>query len=305
LTGMVQTVTGEITPDNLGFVLPHEHIFSDSYEISLNSQSVLLDRRVARQELLRYREAGGTTLVDQTVYGLGGNWEAVREVAEETGVQVIAGTGFYWEQFHPSWLRDMTERDIVELLVSDLTKGFQGTGIQAGILGEIASNHRLISAAEERVFRACAAAQREVPVPIATHALFNRIGMEQARLLESVGANLDKVAIGHCDTAPDVDYHEELLRLGVYVGYDSIGQLDKQTDEERADAVMQLVQRGWSKRILLSSDVCKRQQMHAYGGPGYDHVITNFLPLLRERGADDQLIDTLTRGNPRRLFTFD
>lgn len=301
----IPTVTGGIVPDKLGFVLPHEHVFNDLYELTLNSQSVRIDPRIACEELVQFKDAGGTTLVDQTVYGLGANWEGVREVAAEVGVHIIAGTGFYWERFHPTWLRDMAERDIVELLVSDLTKGFGETGIRAGILGEIASNHRMISAAEERVFRACAAAQREVPVPIATHAIFTHIGMEQARLLESAGADLDKVVIGHADTAPDVDYHEELLKLGVWIGYDSIGQLDKQSDEERADALMQLVSRGWSQRILLSSDLCKRQQMHAYGGPGYDHVITNFLPLLRERGANDQLIRTLTRDNPRELFTFD
>lgn len=301
----VQTVTGEVSPDDLGFVLPHEHVFHDMYEITMNSHLILNDKRIARDELQHYKNAGGTTLVDQTVYGLNPEPEDLAEVALEVGLHIIAGTGFYWGKFHPEWLADMSEREIVALLVKDLTSGFGTTDIKAGILGEIASHHRAVSPAEERVFRAVAAAQREVPVPIATHALFTRIGMEQVRILETAGADLEKVVVGHVDTLPDVDYHEELLRTGVWIAYDCVGQLDKQSDEQRADAIMELVERGWTRRLLLSMDVAKRGALRSYGGGGYDYLITSFLPLLRERGADDELIDTLTRHNPRDLFSFD
>ena len=300
----IQTVTGEISPDALGFVLPHEHVFHDLYAITMNSQMILSDKRVARAELQELKAAGCTTLVDQTIHGLHPDPEALRQVARDVGLNIIAGTGFYWEKYHPAWLASMSDSQVVALLVKDLTEGFGTTGIRAGVLGEIGSHHRAISPAEERVFRAVAAAQREAHVPISTHALFTRIGMDQVRLLESAGADLDKVVIGHVDTTPDVDYHEELLRTGVWIAYDSIGQLDKQTDEHRADAVMELVARGWKHRILLSTDVGKRGALKSYGGGGYVFLIDTFLPLLRERGADSELIDTLTRHNPRSLYTF-
>jgi phosphotriesterase-related protein len=49
-------------------------------------------------------------------------------------------------------------------------------------------------------------------------------------------------------------------------------------------------------------DVAKRGALKSYGGGGYTFLIESFLPLLRERGADDALVDTLTRENPRTLF---
>lgn len=300
----INTVTGPIRPDQLGLVLPHEHVFHDAYELTNNSGLIFSDRSVAVAELRDLRSAGCDTLVDQTVHGLHPEPERLRSVAEEVGINIIAGTGFYWEKFHPSWLSDMSTLEIVRLLVSDLLQGFAGTDIRANILGEIGTHHRLISPAEERVLRACAIAQREAHVPIATHALFTRVGLDQARILEDAGADLDKVVIGHCDTVPDVGYHVELLEAGVWIAYDAIGQLDKQSDERRADAIMDLVGRGWGHRILLSNDVGKRQALKAYGGAGYAHVITGFLPLLRERGANEALIDRLTRSNPRDLFTF-
>lgn len=300
----VQTVLGEVAPGDLGFVLPHEHVFHDIYEITMSSHMILSDPVVARQELGILKEKGGTTIVDQTVHGLNPEPELLRDVAADVGINIVAGTGFYWELFHPPWLADMTEADIVRLLVSDLTVGFAGTDVKAGIIGEIGTHHRLISPAEETVIRACAQAQREVGVPIATHALFTRIGMDQAQAFERAGADIDKLVIGHVDTTPDVDYHEELLRFGVWIAYDSIGQLDKQSDERRADAIVELIGRGYRDRILLSTDIGKRGALRAYGGQGYDHTITNFLPLLVERGLSQEDIDHLTRTNPQRLFTF-
>jgi phosphotriesterase-related protein len=300
----VQTVLGEVAPGDLGLVLPHEHVFHDVYEITMSSHMILSDPIVARHELGIFKEEGGGTIVDQTVHGLHPEPEKLRAVAADVGINIIAGTGFYWELFHPPWLADMTEVDIVRLLVSDLTKGFAGTDIKAGVIGEIGTHHRMISPAEERVIRACTQAQKEVGVPISTHALFTRIGMDQVRAFEGAGADLDKLVIGHVDTTPDVDFHEELLRTGVWIAYDSIGQLDKQSDERRADAIVELIRRGYRDRILLSTDIGKRGALRAYGGHGYDYTITGFLPLLAERGVSPEDIDQLTRSNPQRLYTF-
>jgi phosphotriesterase-related protein len=300
---MVQTVTGEVSSGDLGFALVHEHVLHDLYEITVNSQLILNDEDIARTELMAFKNAGGNTLVEQTVYGMNPEPEALRRLSREVGIHIIAGTGFYWERFHPPWLAQMSEGEIVQLLVRDLTDGFPGTGIRAGILGEIGSGHRGITPGEERVFRAVAQAQREVGVPIATHAVFTRIGMQQVRLLAASGADLEKVVIGHTDTVPNVDYQEELLKEGVWIAYDCIGQLDKQTDEGRADSIMELVSRGWGDRLLLSMDIAKRGALRSYGGGGYDYLTTTFLPLLSARGANAELIDRLTRDNPRRLFS--
>lgn len=301
---MVQTVLGEITPEQMGYTLVHEHLFHDVYEVTMNSNLIFSDYKVARSELELYKESGGVTLVDQTSHGINPQPEVLRSLSQETGVHVVAGTGFYWEKFHPAWVADMSQKELTELLVTDLTTGMCGTDVIAGIIGEIGTNHRAISPAEEKTFRACAAAQREVPVPISTHALFTRIGMAQLELLEDAGADLDHTVIGHVDTTPDVDYHEELLRRGVWIAYDAIGQLDKQTDEARAEGIAELIRRGWLDRLLLSTDVGKRPALAAYGGNGLPHVKNFFLPLLRDAGVTEGQINQIMVTNPARLFTF-
>ena len=66
------TVTGPISSDQLGFTLVHEHLFLDSTREGSDDNNLLNDAELAYQELMRYKNAGGVTLVDQTNGGLRG-----------------------------------------------------------------------------------------------------------------------------------------------------------------------------------------------------------------------------------------
>ena len=66
------TVTGPINSDQLGFTLVHEHLFLDATRESAGDNNLLNDPDLAYQELMRYVNAGGVTLVDQTNGGLRG-----------------------------------------------------------------------------------------------------------------------------------------------------------------------------------------------------------------------------------------
>ena len=51
-------------------------------------------------------------------------------------------TAFYIEPFHPPFLSRARQEDIAELFVEELTVGVAGTGIRAGIIGEIGTGAR-------------------------------------------------------------------------------------------------------------------------------------------------------------------
>jgi phosphotriesterase-related protein len=299
----VQTVTGPVAPDDLGVTLAHEHVLIDMYEVSLNSLLILSDEALACDELRLFQAAGGTTIVDQTIVGLNPEPEALRRISSATGVRIVAGTGVYWRRFRPAWVDGMSVEELAARFVADLTVGIGTTDVRAGIIGEVATGHRDIDEVEERVLRAAAMAQARTGVPIATHAIYGRIGLRQLDLLVGSGASLDKVAIGHGDTNQDPGYHDEVLARGAWLGFDTIGQTDKVTDDWRADRIVQLAGAGHLDRLLVSSDVCKRPALARNGGGGYAHVLRSFVPLLRERGFGDREVDALLRDNPRRFLT--
>jgi phosphotriesterase-related protein len=299
---VVQTVTGPVPADQLGVTLVHEHVLIDMYEASLNAAGVLLDERAAAEELLLFREAGGVTIVDQTTVGLHPDLGGLRRISVATGVRIIAGTGVYWRRFRPSWIELLSESELCSRFVSELTEGVGPDRVRAGLIGEVATGHRDIDAVEARVLRAAAKAQAETDRPIATHALFTRIGLDQLDLLEAAGADPERVLIGHADTCPDEGYHAALLERGAWLGFDTIGQDDKTSDDWRADRVADLAAKGHLDRLLISSDVCKRPALVRYGGGGYAHVLRGFVPRLQARGFGPGEIRQLLVDNPRRFL---
>lgn len=295
----VQTVRGPIPAEELGFVLPHEHIIVDSYDVRRNSEGVLLDQQMAINEVALFKAAGGDTMVEQTIYGLHPDPAGLRDISENTGVHIIAGTGFYWEMYYPSWLAQMSTADITKRFVEHITVGFPGTDIRAGFMGELGTSHRGITPTETKVLQAAAQAQKETGIPIGTHALFTEIGIDQLNILEEAGADLEITVIGHCDTNRDVNYSRKLLKRGVWIAYDAVGQFDKQTDERRAETITTLVREGYGDKILISTDIAGRSRMVTHGGKGYGYLQTHFLPMLRTAGLTEDEIAILTRINPQ------
>jgi predicted metal-dependent phosphotriesterase family hydrolase len=66
----IMTVTGPVTPDELGIVLAHEHIFIDLVR-EYRGSGLLNDEYLACQELRALKKAGGSTLVDLTLDEIG------------------------------------------------------------------------------------------------------------------------------------------------------------------------------------------------------------------------------------------
>src|SRR6266852_133759 len=77
---MITTVLGQITPQEAGFTLSHEHLMCDLWRLFPSYDNILDDECLAEEELCRYRDAGGGAVVDCTSVGLGRNPEALRRI---------------------------------------------------------------------------------------------------------------------------------------------------------------------------------------------------------------------------------
>ena len=247
----VMTVTGPIAADRLGFTLIHEHIFLDLMRDVWSGDGFLNDPKLAAEEIGDFREAGGVTIVDQTSGGLRGNdhdlfpikhAEAVRQVAESTGVNIVLGCGWYRETYYePSLWRKKTD-EIAEELVVDLTEGIEGTDVRAGIIGEVGAHFNWLSPVEERVLRAAARAQMKTGVLLTTHSTRGPVGLDQLDILQQEGVDPRRVSIGHCHSYSYFEYHQEIARRGAFICFDRMGTLKGANDYERE----KLLRAGWT-----------------------------------------------------------
>jgi predicted metal-dependent phosphotriesterase family hydrolase len=299
----VMTVLGSVPGLELGPTQVHEHLVSDSNLawIAGDLTKLLNHPEVAVEELRGYRDAGGRSLVDVTTPDLGRDPEALRAIAEASDVYVIMGCGFYREPYYPSWLNETSTAELARRLVTEIEEGVGETGIRPGIIGEIGSHKSWVSGVEERVFRAAGRAQRETGLPVMTHSP-PRAALEHLSLLRESGADPARVALGHCDSWLNFEYHEAIAKTGAFLSFDLIGHA-MYPDEWRADHISELVRRGFVDQILLSTDTYTKTQLRAWGGGGYGFLRETFLPRLREKGVSDDELERITVANPARLLS--
>jgi predicted metal-dependent phosphotriesterase family hydrolase len=293
------TVTGPVTPDELGIVLAHEHIFIDLVR-EYRGSGLLNDEYLACQELRALKKAGGSTLVDLTLDEIGRDPVALQRVSEATGIAIVMGCGYYRDPYlDRDWFDRMGVDAIADQIVLDITDGVRDTGVRAGIIGEIGADRRYISAAEERSFRAAARAHVKTGLTISTHAARWPIGLAQLRLLAEEGVEPRRVIVGHADSVPIPEYHLALAKAGCYVSFDSIGTGSSYDTHRAVDYVLDLVRAGFGSQVLLSHDVCLRNHLRATGGCGYAYLLTEFLPLLTAAGLDQEQVNAFVIDNPR------
>lgn len=304
----IRTVRGDIPASTLGVAAPHEHIFCDQRlcdDGAGPAVMVLRDSDLIVDELTLFANAGGQAIVDATVFGWGRDVGVLASISERTRIHVIACSGFYTEACMPSFARREPVEQLVEFLVREVEVGCDGTDIRAGLLKSGVSSPRL-EGREEVCARAVARAHRLTGIPITTHTSGSvrfhipggNAGSMHLQLFEEEGVDPAHVIIGHCDENADIRQLREFASRGAFVQFDVVGKEHWLLDATRIALVLALLDLGHERQILLSSDRNRLSELHAGGGRGYDHVLTNFVPLLRSRGVDEETLKLLLVTNP-------
>jgi predicted metal-dependent phosphotriesterase family hydrolase len=305
--GFVRAVGGDLAPGELGLTLCHEHLMTKpSVRLQDGGDMVLDDERRAVDELLLFAGAGGSALIELTVPEFGRDSEALKRISAASGVHVIATTGHVSEDYWQGVLEipRMTESQLVDEMVRDLTEGCDGTAVRAGII-KAGSSHNAVSPAERRVLRAAAKAQAITGAPITTHTTAGTMAAEQARILVEAGADPRRVCLGHLDRRLAYAEHRALASDGFLLGYDCFSKDWYEPDAARVDCIIRLCRDGLAAHLCVSGDLARRSQRVAWGGgPGYTFIPWRIVPWLRREGASDEDIEQIMVGNPRRLLTW-
>jgi phosphotriesterase-related protein len=339
----VITVNGLIDGGDLGPTLSHEHIFIDTSAdyrkpppsiaslvadlgvdleapITLKglgflrrepqwsvSNQVLDSYDDALEELGWAQRAGIRSIFDLTPNLAGRQPAALRRLSRELGMHIVTGTGYYRDAFQPAETATMSVEDHERRMIEEVTVGIEGTGVRAGLIGELGTSGDAITPSEERVLTAAGRVQRSTNVPVLIHTEGRRhVVLAAIRLLESNGADPGRIHICHVNGAP---WWKDVVDTGASIGHDCFGStfsIDSETkmnptDQDRIDDVKEIFDAGLGHRVLISNDICMKMRLHKYGGWGYDHIQTNLAPFLVQAGFSEDDLRTLFVENPRRL----
>ncbi|MEU5764085.1 hypothetical protein [Nocardia sp. NPDC047648] len=286
------------------------------------------DDEVAFVELCELRQAGGCTVVEASGIGMRSDPRRVAVAAAAAEVNVVMSTGFYCSDFWPPAYHNATVAELTALLLRELQDGIGDTTIMAG---HIKCGVSSLDEREHRALLAAAAASQETGAPVTVHPGTgdgDGDGRRVARILLDAGVDPGRLVLAHADaylaennlhrlaTDPSawtlkLDYHHELLDLGVTLAFDCFGQSWSQPDVgfvlendwHRLAGVTTLLREGFGAQIVLGTDIFMSMLTRRGGGHGYRHLFARILPLLRMVGAPEEGIEQMIVRNPQRLLT--
>lgn len=304
----IQTVLGPVEPSQIGYTLPAEHFYTQSWEwgSGLHSSSYMLeDDEVLVEEIKAFQSLGGSCIVDDTPPCIGRRPERLAGLSRRTGLQIVMGAGWYTGDFVPpeDRLDRRSVREIADKLIGEIENGVDDTGIKPGCIGEFGPDRSFISPLEERFHRAIARACRATDIPLITHSWHSDVGLAQLDLFDEEGVDPSRVAIGHLQSHPMLDYWLEVCQRGAYALIDNVGVHMGRYEERILGLIRELLDHGYERQILLAHDLGEDRELRYYGGRGYTYLSETFIPMMRDAGIPDSTITTVTVDNPRNLLT--
>ena len=308
----VRTVLGDV--EEIGITYAHEHLFMTGGWPVRNEPDYRLDSLdAALVEVTEAQRLGLSAVVEMTPLGFGRSPSLMKELAERTGLHVIAVTGFHKSGYYSDahWLHHYSVDEIAELLVAEIELGMDEYGLvgplvrrspaRAGAI-KIATAYHSFGRGVARLVGAVGAAARRTGVPVVTHCDKGTMGHELLDALAAEGVAADRVVLGHIDHNPDAGYLTSLAERGAYLAFDRPGRIKYGPDSEIVTLVAELAGHGLGDRVLFGMDLARRSYWPSHGGgPGLPYLLERFVPRLEAAGLGEVAKAALI-GNPRAAF---
>lgn len=318
MSNNVLTVLGPVPSVELGAVAFHERLLSVvpgaeyAYDIEIDRADVF-DRIVAK--LVAFRDAGGGTIVDSLGMFNGRDLRLFEALSRATGVHIVASTGMGpeenlggyfvtpqtnpptpWpaERFADLFVREVTEGMVVPRLERRRAAGLVTTRVTRA--GATPTDESLLAAVGRSV------AETGVPGSIR----FGADALADLDIVLAAGAPSERVVVAGLDRRDAVSarWPSEVAERGAVVGIDNVGGSDDAliSDEERADLVAELVERGHGSRIVLATSATGVAFGHRDNDIPFETVLTAFAPLLERRGVTGAALESILVDTPRDLL---
>lgn len=300
------TTLGAKNSTELGMILPHEHVFVDlrTWDIPGYAQAETEEVvRLMAPEIKKAQQAGVSSIVECSTVGVGRRADIERAVSEATNFPLVIPTGIYREPWVPDWAHAAREEELADWMLGELQGEIEQSGVQAGWI-KLSAGDDGLTTCETKILRAAAAAARKTNAVIGSHTIRGRVVRNQLDIIEAMGFSAERFIWIHTQAEPDFDLQLEMGRRGVWLEYDTIGNIDLENDEYFIDRIRRLLDAGLGDQLLLSHDRGWYDPAQPGGGvpKPFTYLSNQFLPKLRAAGVDEHTIEQLTHSNPFRAF---
>ena len=303
MTKVLLTTLGEKRREELGMILPHEHVYVDlrtpdqpGYASGIAADVVAL----MAPQIERIKALGITALVECSTGGVGRRADFDLAVSLATKFPIVVPTGNYREPWIPDWVATASETALERWMLKELTERFDEADYKAGWI-KISAGDDGITRLEERILRAAVRASIPTGAVIGSHTIKGRVVMDQLDIIADEGGRADRFISIHTQAEKDFGLNLAVAGRGAWIEYDNIGWVD---DDELAPLIVKVLDAGRGRQLLLSHDMGWYDPALPGGGTPrpYTALSESMLPRLRAMGVSGGDIVQLTHTNPFDAF---
>lgn len=303
MTKVLFTTLGEKRREELGMILPHEHVYVDlrtpdqpGYASGIAADVVAL----MAPQIERIKALGITALVECSTGGVGRRADFDLAVSLATKFPIVVPTGNYREPWIPDWVATASETALERWMLKELTERFDEADYKAGWI-KISAGDDGITRLEERILRAAVRASIPTGAVIGSHTIKGRVVMDQLDIIADEGGRADRFISIHTQAEKDFGLNLAVAGRGAWIEYDNIGWVD---DDELAPLIVKVLDAGRGGQLLLSHDMGWYDPALPGGGTPrpYTALSESMLPRLRAMGVSGGDIVQLTHTNPFDAF---
>ena len=300
---LLHTTLGPRRADELGMILPHEHVFVDLRTPDQPGYAEADPADVVRlmgPQIAAIKAQGVTALVECSTGGVGLRVDIDLAVSRATGLPIVVATGNYREPWIPEWVRGASEAELEAWMRRELTEGVGDTGVRAAWI-KLSAGDDGITPLEARILRAAARASAATGAVIGSHTIRGRVVMDQLDIIEAEGGRADRFISIHTQEEKDFGLNVAVAARGAFIEYDHVGRAP---DEEVAGLILRALDAGLAGQLLISHDLGWYDPARPGGGVPrpYTHLSDVMLPLLAARGVPEATLRQLTVDNPFMAF---
>ena len=299
----VMTVTGPVSANQAGSMLPHEHVMS-LFGADITENAVY-DKNSLFREVIPYlkklKQMGCGTLADCTTAYFGRKPELLREISQETGLRIITNTGYYAaanDRYVPKHAYQEKPERLADLWIKEWEQGIDGTGIRPGFI-KIGVDDGPLSKIDSKIVRAAAITHASTGLVIAAHTGDNPGSVDQQlEILRKEGVDPSAWIWVHANKVKNT---KDLLRFANQGAWIELDGISPETMEDHYSIIEEFRREDLEERILLSHD----GNSFRYGDrppKPYHYLYSDFIPFLLNREVDRELISRLTEENPAKAF---
>lgn len=301
------TVIGPVNVSQLGLTLSHEHILVDFIGADkVNKKRYDRDEvfKTALPFLNDVKKNGCNTFIDCTPPYIGRDVQLLKNLSDETGLNIITPTGYYGaaqEKYVPKHAYTETAEQLSARWIKEWKEGIEGTGIKPGFI-KTGVDRAPLSDVLRKLIDAAALTHLATGLSIGVHTGDGTAAEEQLEILASRKVSPAARIWIHAQNEKDHAFHIRAAQRGSWLSFDGIR---KESVAENVKSFQVMKKEGLLDFVLASQD----SGWYNVGDPGggnfnhYNDIFTDFIPALKENGFTKKEIDTIFITNPAKAFT--